>query len=152
MAVNENKKESRKNHEGKVTVEKTSPHERQRIVYVLELQGLSNKEISKKLGVSMSTVEKDLRQIREMAKDWFLFLTSSGMAKSLADACVQLDEAQKEFWRMYRASDDKQVQIKILNSIVDASMKKKDLFWTTQQDPYNHGYGLSPEDLWKRML
>lgn len=139
-------KENRKNQEAKITVEKMSVLERQKRTYLFDLQGFSNKEISKKLGVSLSTVEKDLHQIRTMAKSWFLFLTSNGMAKSLADALVQVDEAQKEFWRMYRNSDDKQIQVKILNSIVDLSMKKKELFWTRKQDPYYFGFGKDHED------
>lgn len=139
-------KENRKNQEPKITVEKMSVLERQKRTYLFDLQGFSNKEISKKLGVSLSTVEKDLHQIRTMAKSWFLFLTSNGMAKSLADALVQVDEAQKEFWRMYRNSDDKQIQVKILNSIVDLSMKKKELFWTRKQDPYYFGFGKDHED------
>jgi len=144
---NNKKHENRKTHEEKITVEKLTKLERQKIVYLLDLQGYSNKEISEKLKVSLSTVEKDLHEISDMATTWFLVLTKNGMAKSLADACIQIDEAQKELWRMYRDSDDKQIQIKILNSIADLTMKKKEIFWTTKQDPYYHGYGKRPEDL-----
>ena len=137
------KSQNRKSHEEKITVEKLNPFERQKIVYLLDLQGFSNKGISEKLKVSLSTVEKDLREIKEKAKDWFLSLTWHGMAKSLTDASVQIDEVQKELWRIYRNSDDENIRIKTLNSIANLTMKKKELFWTTQQDPYYHGYGKS---------
>lgn len=135
--------QNRKNHEEKITVTKLSQFERQKIIYLLDLQGFSNKGISEKLSVSLSTVEKDLHQIKEKAKDWFLSLTWHGMAKSLTDASIQIDEVQKEFWRIYRNSDDENIRIKILNSIANLTMKKKELFWTTKQDPYYHGYGKS---------
>jgi len=137
------KSQNRKIHEEKITVKKLSPYERQKIVYLLDLQGFSNKEISDKLDVSLSTVEKDLHEIRETSKDWFGSLTRHGMVKSLTDASVQLDEAQKELWRIYRNSDDENIRIKTLNSIANLTMKKKELFWTTRQDPYYHGYGKS---------
>jgi len=142
LTEKDNKKpQNRKNHEEKITVKKLSQFERQKIVYLLDLQGFSNKGISEKLDVSLSTVEKDLHQIKEKARDWFFQLNLHGMGKSLADACVQIDEAQKELWRICRNTDDENIRIKTLNSIANLTMKKKELFWTTQQDPYYHGYG-----------
>jgi len=139
---NDKKSQNRKDYEEKITVKKLSQFERQKIVYLLDLQGFSNKGISEKLDVSLSTVEKDLHEIKEKAKDWFLSLTWHGMAKSLAAASIQLDEVQKELWRTYRNSDDENIRIKTLNSIANLTIKKKELFWTTQ-DPYYHGYGKS---------
>lgn len=136
------KSQNRKNHEEKITVKKLSQFERQKIVYSLDLQGFSNKGISEKLEVSLSTVEKDLHEIKEKAQDWFLSLTWHGMAKSLAAASVQLDEVQKELWRIYRNTDDENMRIKTLNSIANLTMKKKELFWTGQST-YYHGYGKS---------
>lgn len=58
----------------------------------------------------------------------------NGMAKSLSDASVQIDEVQKELWEIYRNSYDENRRIKILNSIANLTIKKKELFMTTKQD------------------
>ena len=137
------KYENRKNQEQNFTGEKLSHLERQKQVYLMHLQGYKNQEISNVLHVSISTVEKDLHEIREEAKSWFMEISKSGMAKSLIDSFLQIDEAQKELWKIYRASSVNSNKIKILNSITDMALKKKAIFWGTKQDPYYHGYGKS---------
>lgn len=132
--------ENRKNHEEKITVEKLEKFERQKQVYLQDLQGYKNKEIAETMGVSLSTIEKDLHEIRQQAKTWFLELTKSGLAKSLADAVSQIDLVQKELWKLYRVSGINVTKTKILNSIADNSVKKKELFWA-KQEPYYHGFG-----------
>lgn len=145
-SIGDKKNQNRKNSEEKITVKKQDPLERQKQTYLLDLQGFSNKEIAEKQRVSLSTVEKDLHTIKESAKSWFLFITHNGMGKSLADALVQIDESQRQFWKMFRETDDKHIQVKILNSVTNLSMKKKELFWNSQ-DPYYHGFGKNPMDL-----
>lgn len=96
---------------------------RQHEVHLLHLRGLSNKEISDKLGVSLSTVEKDLHKIRQQIKSWIEDFRSEGVYSSFRDSYVQLEQIQKELWQKYRQEKDPKVQIKILDSLADKITK-----------------------------
>lgn len=133
--------ENRKTHEQILTAEKLKKLDRQKQVYLLDLQGYGNQEVADKLTVSLSTIEKDLHEIREQSKAWFVEMTKSGLGKSLVDACFQLDLVQQELWKMFRESPPNQLKIKILSAISDTSFKKKDLFWV-KRDPTYNGYGV----------
>lgn len=126
---------NRKTHAQNLTVEKLSKIERQKQIYTMNLQGFQNKEISEHLDVSLSTVEKDLHEIRTESKDWFKEVSKSGLSKSLIDAVLQIDIIQKELWKLYRKETKQQLKIKLLETIVNSSLKKKALFWTSGQKP-----------------
>jgi len=134
------KHENRKIQEQKITEEKLSKLERQKQAYTLHLQGYQNNETAEKLNVSLSTIEKDLHEIREDAGNWFKEISKSGLGKSLVDAFLQIDEAQKELWRLYRTGKDES-KPKILDEIINASVKKKELFWASSQKPSWCGFG-----------
>jgi len=131
---------NRKIQEQKITEEKFSKLERQKQAYTLHLQGYQNNEIAEKLSVSLSTIEKDLHEIREDARNWFKEISKNGLGRSLVDAFLQIDESQKELWRLYRTGKD-EAKPKILNEIVNASVKKKELFWASGQKPSWLGFG-----------
>jgi len=137
------KYENRKTHEQEFTVEKIDRLERQKQVYSYRLQGYKNQEIADKLGASLSTVEKDIHEIKEKSLDWFKLLIKNGMAQSLVDAVFQIDEVQKELWSKYRQSENIDHQLKILNSIVNSSVKKKELFWVSGEKPSWHDLGVN---------
>lgn len=134
--------ENRKNHAQNITVEKLNKIGRQKLVYTMDLQGYQNKEISDALGVSLSTVEKDLCEIRIDARNWFKEVSKSGLSKSLIDAVLQIDFVQKELWRLYREETKQDSKIKLLDSIVNSSIKKKALYWTSGQKPSWHDLGI----------
>lgn len=136
------KYENRKNQAQKDTVEKLNKIERQKLVYIMDLQGYQNKEISDTLGVSLSTVEKDLHEIKTDARNWFKEVSKSGLSKSLIDAVLQIDFVQKELWRLYREETKQDSKIKLLDSIVNSSIKKKSLYWTSGQKPSWHDLGV----------
>lgn len=136
------KYENRKILEQNLKVEKLNKLERQKQVYVFDLQGYQNQEIADKLKISLSTVEKDLHEIREKSKEWFKEVSESGLLKSLVDGVFQIDFAQKELWTLYRNETKNPEKIKVLNSIIDASLKKKEIFWASSQKPSNHGFGM----------
>lgn len=96
---------------------------RQHEVHVLHLQSFSNKEIAEKLGVSLSTVEKDLHEIREDIKSWFEDFRSKGVYYYFRNSYEQLEQIQKELWQKYREEKDRKNQIKILDSIADKVTK-----------------------------
>ena len=130
--------ENRKIQEQKLTGEKISKLDRQKQVYVMELQGFKNKEIADKIGVSESTIEKDLHEIRENAESWFMDISKNGLDKSMVDALFQTDLVQKELWLLYRGESKNVEKIKILNSIVSNSVKEKELFsFTKFGTPYS---------------
>lgn len=108
---------------------------RQHDVHVLHLRGLSNKEISDKLGVSLSTVEKDLHEIRQQIKSWIEDFRSEGVYSSFRDSYVQLEQIQKELWQKYRQEKDPKVQIKILDSLAD-KITKFNYIMKEQSDRY----------------
>ena len=132
---------NRKMQEQKLTGEKLNKLERQKLVYSMNLQGYTNQEIRKNLNVSLSTIEKDLHEIRLKAKEWFIEVSSSGLAKSLIDAVFQIDFVQKELWKLYREETKQPIKIKLLVSIVNSSIKKKELFWTSDLRPSWIGLG-----------
>ena len=137
----QNSHENHKTQAQKFTVEKLTKLERQKQVYTLDLQGYQNKEIAEKLNCSLSTVEKDLQDIKKNASEWFREASKSGLAKSLVDAVLQIDFVQKELWKLYQEETQKQIKIKLLESIVSSSLRKKELFWTSGQKPSWHNLG-----------
>ena len=71
-----------------------------------------------------------------------MILTSeSGMAKSLIDAMLQIDFVQKELWQLYRVETKKESKIKLLESIVNSSLKKKSLYWPAGMKPSRNSMG-----------
>lgn len=138
------KYENRKEHEEKITAEKKTKLERQKQVYLLNLQGFKNQEIADNLQVSLSTIEKDLHEIREQSKSWFIEMTKNGMGKSFVDAYFQLSLVERELWSMFRQTIQQQLKIKLLSEIADTAFKKKDLFWANH-DPKHNGYGVMEE-------
>ena len=131
--LTDHKNENRKTHSQKNTVEKLNKTERQKLVYTMDLQSYQNKEIADTLNVSLSTIEKDLHEIKTDARNWFKEISKSGMAKSLIDAVLQIDFVQKELWQLYRNETKKEIKIKLLDAIVNSSLKKKGLYWTSGQ-------------------
>lgn len=135
------KYENRKIQEQINKVEKLNKLERQKQVYVMDLQGYQNQEIADKLNISLSTVEKDLHEIREQSKEWFKQVSDSGLLKSLVDGVFQIDYAQKELWKLFREETKSNEKIKLLDSIINASLKKKEIFWASSQKPSSFQYG-----------
>ena len=62
--------ENRKKQAQKITALKEKIEDRRRKVYQLDLQGFSNDDITNKLDVSLSTIEKDLHYMRYYCLKW----------------------------------------------------------------------------------
>ena len=87
---------NRKNHEQKLTdTEKKSIDDRRKHAHSLDLQGFTNNEISEKLNVSESTVEKDLHEVRESVRNWFSELGSIDRYQAFVDASIHIEYAQR---------------------------------------------------------
>jgi len=115
---------NRKEQEQKVTVLTDKIDERRYKVYLLNLQGFSNKEIAENLGTSLSTIEKDLHHMRYFSVKWYKEVMDSDRTKSFLDSCNQIDFVQTELWKMYRSEKDVIAKKRILDSIVSNSIKK----------------------------
>lgn len=120
--------ENRKNQEQKITGLKEKIEERRKKVYLLDLQGFSNQEIANQLGVSLSTVEKDLHYMKYYCVKWYRDLAQDGSGVRLVESCSQIDIVQKELWDLYRKEKLASTKKRILDSIVANSLKKREFF------------------------
>jgi len=55
-----------------ITIEQEKIRYRRKQVYLLKIRRYKNQEIANKVGVSLSTIEKDLKELRYQLKDWFI--------------------------------------------------------------------------------
>ena len=117
------KSDKLKTEEEKAKSTKEKIKSRQHEVHVLHLRSFNNKEIAEKLGVSLSTVEKDLHEIRHDIKCWLDDFRSEGVYCSFRDSFEQLGQIQEELWRKYREEKDPKMQIKIFDSLADKITK-----------------------------
>ncbi|MEC4849113.1 MAG: ECF-type sigma factor [Nitrosarchaeum sp.] len=133
LADNNNKKsQNHKNHEEKITVEKLSISARRKLVHSLDLQGFSNQEIAKQLNVSLSTIEKDLNEMKQNIREWFSQLGSEERYLAFIDAVIHIDLSTKQLWKMAREEKDQKEKIKLLDQITNNAVKKAGLFKTSE--------------------
>jgi len=120
--------ENRKNQEQKITGLKEKIEKRRKKVYLLDLQGFSNQEIANQLGVSLSSIEKDLHYMKYYCVKWFEDLAQDGSGLRTVESCSQIDIVQKELWSLYRKEKLSSTKKRILDSIVANSLKKREIF------------------------
>lgn len=96
---------------------------RQKQVHILHLQGFTNQEIADKVGVSVSTVEKDLHEIKEQISSWLEEYRKSGKYLAFKESYEQFVQIQKELWQRYREEKDSKIKIRILDSLADKIAK-----------------------------
>ncbi len=121
--LNQKPQENRKEQTQKIMGVKDKIDERRYQVYLMDLQCINNNEIADKLGVSLSTIEKDLYHMRYFCVKWYKDVMDSS-TKSFLDLYNQIDIVQAELWKMYRKETDVNVKKRILDSIVSNSIKK----------------------------
>ena len=141
----DSKYENRKNQKQKLTVEKMSISNRRKLVHSLDLQGFSNQEISEQMNVSLSTVEKDLNEMRQSIREWFSELGSEERYLAFIDAVIHIDIVQKQLWKMTREEKDQKEKVKLLGQITDNAVKKAGLFKTSEA--YLTAYYFKQKDL-----
>jgi len=139
------KYENRKNHEQKLTAAKKEASDRQKQVHSLDLQGFTNQQIADNLGVSLSTIEKDLHEVRENIRDWFSDIGNLDRYQAFVDAVIHLDSLQRELWKMARDSKDPIEKIKIYDTISKNAIKKTQLFKSSES--YLSDYYFKQKDL-----
>jgi len=122
--------ENRKKDEENFTV-KEKIEDRQNKVFELGLRGLTNQEICDKLGVSLSTVEKDRHEIKNNCLKWYKQFKSTGVTQSFQDVCGQVDLILKELWKSYENEKSPTIRLKILDSIYKNLGKKIEVYGIT---------------------
>lgn len=139
--------QNRKNQEQEFTGSKKLLASRKKLAYSLDLQGKTNKEIAELLGVSLSTVEKDLHHCREHARDWFSEIGSTDRYLAFVDATLNLDAIQKDLWRLATLEKDPMKAVKLLSKIADNSIKKANMYKATES--YLTNFYFKQKDLTK---
>lgn len=97
--------------------------QRQHQVYILHLRGYKNQAVADELKVSVSTVEKDLRAIRDDIKQWVEEYKKVGRDNTFRDSFEQFDLILKEIWLKYHSEKDAKAQLKILDAISNTIVK-----------------------------
>jgi len=98
----------------------------------LRLRGYSNVEISKKVGCSLSTVEKDLQDIRERSRKWYADESVKDYCQSIQDFIIFYDNAIEDLQILYQESILIEEKIMILEKIAEFEEKKIELYSKTK--------------------
>lgn len=98
----------------------------------LRIRGYSDEAIADKIGCSLSTVEKDLQDIRERSKQWYERESIIDFCQSLNDSIILCDNAIEDLEILYSEYGDLDSKIKILNTISDFEERKIKLYNKTK--------------------
>ncbi len=113
---------NRKDHAQDFTVE-----QRPAEAYRLQLKGYKIKEIAKRLVVSPSTVEKDLKQYRGGIVARRKMMEKSGVIVAFDETITQLDLAIHCLWQLADMEEDSQKRKKLVESVTKITIKKFEL-------------------------
>jgi len=116
----------RKKDEQNFTV-KEKIEDRQNKAYIMNLQGFSIKEISEILGVSPSTVEKDLYEMRRNHKKRLKMLDLMGYRNAFLDAVANIEAVLTEAWKLFRVEKNGKIKTNLLKLILDTLIQQKEL-------------------------
>ena len=98
----------------------------------LRISGYTNVEISKKIGCSLSTVEKDLQIIRERSKKWYADESIKDFCQSIQDSIILCDIVIEDLQILYHESVDIKEKMEILDKISEFEEKKIELYSKTK--------------------
>ena len=98
----------------------------------LRIRGYSNENIADKIGCSLSTIEKDLQDIRERSRKWYESESIDDFCQSLNDSIILCDNAIEDLQILYYEYSDLDSKIKILNTISDFEERKINLYNKTR--------------------
>ena len=143
--INQTRKDDTQKFEVKLSIS-----DRRKLIHTLDLQGFANQEIADQVGVSLSSVEKDLSEIRQNIREWFSQLGSVERYLAFVDAVLHLDAVQKQLWKMTREEQDSKERAKLFQQITDNAEKKAGLFKTSEA--YLTGYYFKQKDMSAKAL
>lgn len=105
---------------------------RRKRVNQLRLRGYTNQQIANQIGCNLSTIEKDLHDIRELSRQWYEEDSITEYCQSLHDSIILYDNAIEDLQTTYQNEDDPQIKITILNMITRFEEKKTDVYEKTK--------------------
>lgn len=98
----------------------------------LRISGYTNKKISKEIGCSLSTVEKDLLIIRERSKKWYSDESIKDYCESIQDFIIFYDNAIEDLQILYNEIVDIKSKLEIISKIAEFKERKICLFEKTK--------------------
>ena len=98
----------------------------------LRIRGYSNEQISQKVGCSISTIEKDLQDIRERSMHWYEKDSIIDFCQSLHDSVILCDNAIEDLQILYQEYDNIISKLTILSKISEFEERKTELYKQTQ--------------------
>jgi len=121
---------NRKDSEQNFTVE-----DRQIEAYKMDIQGYKDREIAKKLGVSISTIEKDLKKFKGEITSKLREMENRGVNRALYDAILQFNLVRDELWQIYSQEEDSLRKQKLLDSIANNAVNKLEMIKNAPRIP-----------------
>jgi len=121
---------NRKDSEQNFTVE-----DRQIEAYKMDIQGYKNQEIAEKLGVSLSTIEKDLKKFKDEITFKLRKMENGGLNHALYDAILQFNLVRDELWQIYSQEKDSLRKQKLLDSIANNAVNKLEMIKNAPRIP-----------------
>lgn len=98
----------------------------------LRICGYTNEMIAKKIGCGISTIEKDLRDIRERSKLWYEEEIITEFCQSLHDSIILCDNAIEDLQILYSEHHDLDSKCMILSKISEFEERKISLYQKTK--------------------
>lgn len=105
---------------------------RRKRVNQLRLRGYTNQQIADKIGCNLSTVEKDLQDIRQNARKWFEEDTITEYCQSINDGIILCDNVIEDLQILYIDEVDTGKKLQILSLISTYEIKKTELYEKTK--------------------
>lgn len=98
----------------------------------LRISGYTNSEISTKIGCSLSTIEKDLQDIRERSRKWYTEESIKDYCQSIQDFIIFYDITIEDLQILYQESTEIRQKLEILDKIAEFQRMKVSLYSHTQ--------------------
>ena len=100
---------------------------RQEKTWDLKLQGFSNEQIAKKLGVSTKTVERDLCDLKKKSVEWMERLPKGEIQLFHRTNFEIVGKITNELWKLYEESKDEKQKLAILTKIAQTRKTLSDM-------------------------
>lgn len=97
----------------------------------LRIRGCLNEKISQEIGCSLSTVEKDLHDIRERSIQWYENESIKDFCQSLYDSIIIHDNAIEDLQILYQECEDANTKLTILSKISEFGERKIEMYEKT---------------------
>jgi len=118
--------------DSEIPLKKLAIQFRQKRVNQLKLRGCNDEDISEKTGFSLSTIEKDLHEIREKSRSWYEGEAIKDFCLSLHDSIILCNNAIQDLQILYQECEDVNSKLAILSKILEFEERKSELYIKTQ--------------------